>query len=164
MLFIASRTARPSLVQPIKSQEPQQTNGGSDHLENIPPSIKNRVSELPRPTPTSASLRSNNGKMLQIQNSNSRATIVTPQMSNVAMQSNVGQRRSYVVKEVEKLKENREKRRAKQAEMREEKVALMNQDPGNPNWELAAMIRYVINSFYCSKSKLIYLKKIYTKQ
>lgn len=51
-------------------------------------------------------------------------------------------RRSYVVKEVERLKENREKRRARQAEIKEEKVALMNQDPGNPNWELAAMIRY----------------------
>lgn len=52
-------------------------------------------------------------------------------------------RRSYVVKEVERLKENREKRRARQAEIKEEKVALMNMDPGNPNWELAAMIRYV---------------------
>lgn len=50
-------------------------------------------------------------------------------------------RRSYVVKEVERLKENREKRRAKQAVIREEKNALMNMDPGNPNWELAAMIR-----------------------
>lgn len=50
-------------------------------------------------------------------------------------------RRSYVVKEVERLKENREKRRARQAEIKEEKVALMNLDPGNPNWELAAMIR-----------------------
>lgn len=50
-------------------------------------------------------------------------------------------RRSYVVKEVERLKENREKRRQRQAEIKEEKTALMNQDPGNPNWELAAMIR-----------------------
>lgn len=50
-------------------------------------------------------------------------------------------RRSYVVKEVERLKENREKRRARQAEIKEEKNALMNMDPGNPNWELAAMIR-----------------------
>lgn len=50
-------------------------------------------------------------------------------------------RRSYVVKEVERLKENREKRRARQAEIKEEKVALMNMDPGNPNWELSAMIR-----------------------
>ncbi|XP_037933080.1 kinesin-like protein Klp10A isoform X2 [Teleopsis dalmanni] len=55
--------------------------------------------------------------------------------------SNMGPRRSYVVKEVERLKENREKRRAQQAQIKEEKVALMNQDPGNPNWETAQMIR-----------------------
>lgn len=140
--FAGGRPGRPSLIQPISKLETQQTNGGSDHLENIPPSVKNRVSELPRPTPVSAAPQTRaNGKTLQIQNSNSRATIVqTPQMSAV-VQSNAGQRRSYVVKEVEKLKENREKRRAKQAEMREEKVALMNMDPGNPNWELSAMIR-----------------------
>ncbi|XP_017076988.1 kinesin-like protein Klp10A isoform X1 [Drosophila eugracilis] len=52
-----------------------------------------------------------------------------------------GARRSHALKEVERLKENREKRRARQAEMKEEKVALMNQDPGNPNWETAQMIR-----------------------
>uniref|UniRef100_A0A1L8E5J1 Kinesin-like protein n=1 Tax=Nyssomyia neivai TaxID=330878 RepID=A0A1L8E5J1_9DIPT len=51
------------------------------------------------------------------------------------------QRLSYVVKEVEKLKENREKRRARQAELKEEKTALMNMDPGNPHWESSAMIR-----------------------
>lgn len=55
--------------------------------------------------------------------------------------TNPSGRRSYVVKEVERLKENREKRRARQAEIKEEKNALMNMDPGNPNWELAAMIR-----------------------
>lgn len=55
---------------------------------------------------------------------------------------NVGAgRRSYVVTEVEKLRENREKRRARQAEIKEEKTALMNMDPGNPNWELCNMIR-----------------------
>lgn len=52
-----------------------------------------------------------------------------------------GSRRSHALKEVERLKENREKRRARQAEIKEEKVALMNQDPGNPNWETAQMIR-----------------------
>lgn len=57
------------------------------------------------------------------------------------LSNNASSRRSYVVKEVERLKENREKRRARQNEIREEKTALMNSDPGNPNWELAAMIR-----------------------
>ncbi|EEB15649.1 kif-2, putative [Pediculus humanus corporis] len=39
-------------------------------------------------------------------------------------------RRSNVVKEVEKLKKNREERRLRQAELKEEKEALMNSDPG----------------------------------
>lgn len=51
-------------------------------------------------------------------------------------------RRSNVVKEVAKLKKNREERRQRQAELKEEKEALMNMDPGNPNWEFLAMIRY----------------------
>jgi len=49
-------------------------------------------------------------------------------------------RRSNVVKEVERLKKNREERRAKQAEVLEEKVAQKNVDPGNPNWEFLCMI------------------------
>lgn len=49
-------------------------------------------------------------------------------------------RRSNVVKEVERLKENREKRRAQQAQILEEKEAQRNIDPGNPNWEFLQMI------------------------
>lgn len=50
-------------------------------------------------------------------------------------------RRSNVVKEVEKLKKNREERRQRQAEIKNEKENLMNIDPGNPNWEFLSMIR-----------------------
>lgn len=50
-------------------------------------------------------------------------------------------RRSNVVKEVEKLKKNREERRIRQAELKEEKEAMMNVDPGNPNWQFLAMIK-----------------------
>lgn len=70
------------------------------------------------------------------------STAAPPPQQQV-MSNNAAGRRSYVVKEVERLKENREKRRARQLEMKEEKTALMNMDPGNPNWELAAMIRLV---------------------
>jgi len=49
-------------------------------------------------------------------------------------------RRSNVVKEVERLKENREKRRAQQAQILEQKEAMKNVDPGNPNWEFLQMI------------------------
>jgi kinesin family protein 2/24 len=48
-----------------------------------------------------------------------------------------------VVKEVERLKKNREERRQRQAELKEEKEVLMSMDPGNPNWEFLAMIRCV---------------------
>ena len=46
-----------------------------------------------------------------------------------------------MVKEVEKLKKNREERRLRQAEIKNEKENLMNLDPGNPNWEFLSMIR-----------------------
>ena len=45
-----------------------------------------------------------------------------------------------MVKEVERLKENREKRRAQQAQILEEQEQLRNKDPGNPNWEFLQMI------------------------
>lgn len=45
------------------------------------------------------------------------------------------------MKEVERLEKNREERRARQAEMKEEKKALMNIDPGNQNWEFLSMIK-----------------------
>lgn len=47
------------------------------------------------------------------------------------------------MKEVERLKKNREERRQRQAELKEEKEVLMSMDPGNPNWEFLAMIRCV---------------------
>ncbi|XP_064553937.1 kinesin-like protein Klp59C isoform X2 [Drosophila montana] len=48
---------------------------------------------------------------------------------------------SSVVREVERLKEQRERRRAMQAEQRKEQCALKSKDPGNPNWEVALMVR-----------------------
>lgn len=50
-------------------------------------------------------------------------------------------KRSNVVKEVERLKKNREERRLKQAEIKENQEALKNLDRGNPNWEFMGMIR-----------------------
>ncbi|KAI8037439.1 kinesin-like protein Klp59C [Drosophila gunungcola] len=46
-----------------------------------------------------------------------------------------------VVQEVNRMKEERERRRARQAEKLLEKDALRRQDPGNPNWEVALMLR-----------------------
>lgn len=65
-------------------------------------------------------------------------------------------RRSNVVKEVERLEKNREERRARQAEIKEEKKALMNMDPGNPNWEFLSMIKYDMR--YQTLPNSIYVK------
>ena len=46
-----------------------------------------------------------------------------------------------MVKEIDRLKKNREERRAKQQEILEEKTAKQSVDPGNPNWEFLCMIR-----------------------
>lgn len=115
IICTGNRTARTTANQ----------NGQGDHIENIPPQ-----SQLPTKT---SSIR-NTSRMSVVQQAPAPAVIQTTA-------TNPAGRRSYVVKEVERLKENREKRRAQQAEMKEQKNALMNMDPGNPNWELAAMIR-----------------------
>ncbi|XP_037919407.1 kinesin-like protein Klp10A isoform X4 [Hermetia illucens] len=111
------RTNRTSISAVANSQ-----NGQGDHVENIPPQQATGI-------PKAARIQPPNAKMS-----------ITAGVTNSAT-ANAGARRSYVVKEVERLKENREKRRARQAELKEEKNALMNLDPGNPNWETAAMIR-----------------------
>ncbi|XP_055914924.1 kinesin-like protein Klp10A isoform X2 [Eupeodes corollae] len=106
------------------SQSALNTNGQSEHAENIPP-----------PSGIARSRTTNNTR-----------NMTTTTASSSVTNNNAGPRRSYVVKEVERLKENREKRRARQAELKEEKTALMNLDPGNPNWETAAMIREYQNN------------------
>ena len=69
-------------------------------------------------------------------------------------------RRSNVVKEVEKLKENREKRRAQQAQILEEQETLRNKDPSDPNWEFRGMIQdykdqLEINPLQVTKQELL---------
>lgn len=51
-------------------------------------------------------------------------------------------RRTNVVKEVDRIKKQREERRARQLCQIEEKRERMNVDPGNPNWEFLSMIRW----------------------
>ncbi|XP_062701269.1 kinesin-like protein Klp10A isoform X2 [Aedes albopictus] len=119
----AARPARTSLAPSIN---------GQDQSENIPPQKAKQAKPQP---PT--------GRMSMAAQPTAASQIAPPPTTAASQLSKDASnpRRSYVVKEVERLKENREKRRAKQAVIREEKNALMNMDPGNPNWELAAMIR-----------------------
>jgi len=63
-----------------------------------------------------------------------------PQKDNAS--NAVNRRRSNCVKEIERLKKNREERRAQQQEQREMKLRLQQEvDPGNANWEFLQMIR-----------------------
>uniref|UniRef100_U5ELQ3 Kinesin-like protein n=1 Tax=Corethrella appendiculata TaxID=1370023 RepID=U5ELQ3_9DIPT len=136
---IMSNGARPNRQTIV----PNIQNGQSDHqIENIPPQRNINQSRLPnsRMSVTPATQQQQPPATATVQQQPPQPP-VQQQVQQVANSNSNAPRRSYVVKEVERLKENREKRRAKQAVIREEKNALMNQDPGNPNWELAAMIR-----------------------
>lgn len=77
------------------------------------------------------------------QNGHSENSVLPSQATTVskATGSMQSRKRSNVVKEVEKLQKKREERRAKQGEKKAEREALMNMDPGNPNWEFLSMIR-----------------------
>lgn len=95
--------------------EKQQQNGGSS--ENVPPA---------------------RGETKQ---QHQTSTIPPEKMETVSKGTGANRRRSNVVKEIDRLKKNREERRAKQQEILEEKSAKQSDDPGNPNWEFLCMIR-----------------------
>ena len=62
--------------------------------------------------------------------------------NNAQQQSAASRRRSNVVKEVDRIKKQREERRYRQAEQKAEKAELMSAvEPGNPNWEFLGMIK-----------------------
>lgn len=116
----------------------------AEHVENIPPQPPTTGIVRSRTTNNASRLASATGSGAPVNNTTSignTSSFGGGGGSNSVSAANAGARRSYVVKEVERLKENREKRRQRQAEIKEEKNALMNQDPGNPNWETAQMIR-----------------------
>jgi len=107
---------------------------GRRELENIPPTPTTTVTQcLMTPVQNRQQKQAQQQQQQQLQQQQQQAQV-----------ENGRGRRSNVVKEVERLKKNREERRQRQAELKEEKEALMNLDPGNPNWEFLAMIRLVL--------------------
>lgn len=73
-----------------------------------------------------------------------RASSLAQQQAAATAAANAAanRRKSNVVKEVDKIKKQREERRAKQEAQKQEKFELMsNVEPGNPNWEFLGMIR-----------------------
>jgi kinesin family protein 2/24 len=80
---------------------------------------------------------SNNGN-----NNNNGSDMAPPKSAFGMQQSAASRRRSNVVKEVDRIKKQREERRYRQAEQKAEKMELMsNVEPGNPNWEFLGMIK-----------------------
>lgn len=61
-------------------------------------------------------------------------------------------RKSTVVKEIEKIKQKREERRAVQQAIREQFES--EYDTSDPNWEFKAMIKYVARPFHGSSCLL----------
>ncbi|XP_022822166.1 kinesin-like protein Klp10A isoform X2 [Spodoptera litura] len=115
---------------------------GRRGAENVPP-----PQQPPQPTPTNTRITQQfTASTVAGGGAAARPAGVSSTVSVPHAVASGAVRRSNVVKEVERLKENREKRRQRQAELKEEKEALMNMDPGNPNWEFLAMIREYQNS------------------
>ncbi|KAJ8918747.1 hypothetical protein NQ315_015067 [Exocentrus adspersus] len=81
---------------------------------------------------------SNNGHVIPTNESIVKESNIPTSKTNTVQVQNT--RRSNVVKEVEKLKKNREERRQRQAEEKAEKEAFLQMAPGNPHWELLNMI------------------------
>ncbi|XP_045122809.1 kinesin-like protein KIF2A isoform X4 [Portunus trituberculatus] len=104
-----------------------------------------RPSYLVKPTPQNGEIRSNLQNKIGQSQARSTENISTSTVSKgssvAASIPPAARRRSNVVKEVDRIQKKREERRKQQAEKKEEKEALMNLDPGNPQWEFLNMIR-----------------------
>ena len=69
-----------------------------------------------------------------------RSRVLKAEAKKPASAVQTNKRRSTAVTEVERLKDNREKRRAQQAQVYEAQEKLKSKDHGNPNWEFLKMI------------------------
>eukprot|EP00794_Sanderia_malayensis_P007845 gene7845-8694_t len=123
------RHPTPSIAKPPKpeTQDPPQSNS---HRGRRLTSVAQKAKDLP---PQSRGLEG-----VEASDEN-----IPPSKQLQSEKQNAGsRRRSNCVKEVERLKKNREERRLKQSEAREQRDKLqLELDPGNPNWEFLKMIR-----------------------
>ncbi|KAK2556756.1 Kinesin-like protein KIF2A [Acropora cervicornis] len=112
-------------------------NGETKGKENV--RNENHGHSSPKAHPPTAKVERPTALNLANEDEHSGSQIENPQKesSNAA-----NRRRSNCVKEIERLKKNREERRAQQQEQREMKLRLQQEvDPGNPSWEFLQMIR-----------------------
>ncbi|XP_029163470.1 kinesin-like protein KIN-14O isoform X3 [Nylanderia fulva] len=130
---VSRQTGRPTNIMSTPS-----VNGHGDSVSGL--TGRRELENIP-PTPTSTAAQYN--LATSVQNKQQKQTqqqqqqLQQQQQQQTQVENGRG-RRSNVVKEVERLKKNREERRQRQAEIKE---AMMNVDPGNPYWEFLAMIR-----------------------
>lgn len=108
------------------------------------PATRSKDASRPRPSylvkpPQNGEIRSNLQNKIGQSQARSTENISTSTVSKGSVPAS--RRRSNVVKEVDRIQKKREERRKQQAEKKEEKEALMNLDPGNPQWEFLNMIR-----------------------
>ncbi|KOC63329.1 Kinesin-like protein KIF2A [Habropoda laboriosa] len=135
------QAGRPTNIMPPGST----VNGHGDTVATSRLELEN-ITTIPTPTTTPASFNLTAAAQAKQKQQQQQLMQQQQQQQQQTQVENGRGRRSNVVKEVERLKKNREERRQRQAELKEEKEALMNLDPGNPNWEFLAMIREYQNS------------------
>lgn len=131
-------------LNPTLVVQPKPKSAPSNKRVSTTPSNKNIRNEnhghpSPKAHPPTAKVERPTALNLANEDEHSGSQIENPQKesSNAA-----NRRRSNCVKEIERLKKNREERRAQQQEQREMKLRLQQEvDPGNPSWEFLQMIR-----------------------
>ncbi|XP_031562476.1 kinesin-like protein KIF2A [Actinia tenebrosa] len=111
-------------------------------IANTPNNIKNaKVESSAATSPRVTRGRSERPTNLNLNEAENGPVSDTPQRKDSTNSNPSNRRRSNCVKEVERLKKNREERRAQQQEQKEMQLRLQQEyDPGNPNWQFLQMI------------------------
>ena len=125
-----------SNIRPKVPEAAAKNTKGRKSLVAIPSysNLRSNVGLIERPDPAPVAMAPPASKPAPA----SKAEVRKPAPGPAASQQN--KRRSVAVAEVEKLKDNREKRRAQQAQVYEAQERMKTKDHGNPNWEFMNMI------------------------
>jgi len=127
--------ARPSVLVPSnKAATASNTVSGGSRRNPV------RQSHVIQPSQMSQFRNANTENQNGVSDSMPPPKVAPSSEKNETIKTANQRRRSNAVKEVERLKENREKRRAEAAKVNEANDQLRNRDPGNPNWEFLQMI------------------------
>lgn len=132
-------------LNPMLVVQPKPKSTPSNKRISTTPSNKNARNEnnsAPSPKAHPPSAKVERPMALNLANDDDGGSQMEVAQKDSAESYPVNRRRSNCVKEIERLKKNREERRAQQQEQREMKLRLQQEvDPGNPSWEFIQMIR-----------------------